>query len=478
MISGPLTILALTVSLLASTESFTSALSWPSKPVQTYPLLVPVRPRATPLHAAAPERTLDVAPPLQHRLFGSHRHQQQPHQHQHQHGTARLDPGAAPISPAQTAAPATTASAELPSQSPTTSTLPSRLRLSSKMAWLSGGTTNKALVENLWKNKLITTEAVKEAFLKVQSRPFDNYEMSMVDRGHYSRQMPYEDSPQPIGHGATISAPHMHAMAIESLLDYIQPRPGNPAPRVLDIGSGSGYLTRVIAELVGPKGTVVGVEHIPALRDLAEQNTAKSDEGKRLLASGRLKFRVGDGRKGWVEPDEDLRQEEMETVADRGKGWDAIHVGASAAELHEELINQLRAPGRMFIPVDDSPGSERQHIWAVDKDEQGNVKRQKMIAVRYVPLRDAPARTRAKVPPLADGRAALAVVDEAAPDVVAVRGARPVTGAALLRPSSVRVAARVLVEADAVGSIAAGTAASNGGEHGRGGAGEDGDEGG
>ncbi|KAH8844125.1 hypothetical protein MCOR27_007353 [Pyricularia oryzae] len=247
------------------------------------------------------------------------------------------------------------------------------------MAWLSGGATNKALVENLWRNKLITTEAVKEAFLK-------------VDRGHYSRQMPYEDSPQPIGHGATISAPHMHAMAIESLLEYIQPRPGNPAPRVLDIGSGSGYLTHVISELVGPKGTVVGVEHIPALRDLAEQNTGKSDEGKGLLASGRLKFRVGDGRKGWVEPDEDLRQEEMETVGGRGKGWDAIHVGASAVELHEELINQLRAPGRMFIPVDDSPGSERQHIWAVDKDEQGNVKRQRLIAVRYVPLRDAPGQ--------------------------------------------------------------------------------------
>ncbi|KAL5913576.1 hypothetical protein ACKVWC_006205 [Pyricularia oryzae] len=104
MISGPLTILALMVSLLASTESFTSASPWPSKPVQTYPLLVPVRPRATLLQAAAPEKTLDVAPPLQYRLLEPH------HQHQlhHHHGAARLDPGAAPISPAQTAARATT----------------------------------------------------------------------------------------------------------------------------------------------------------------------------------------------------------------------------------------------------------------------------------------------------------------------------------------------------------------------------------
>ncbi|TLD17519.1 uncharacterized protein PgNI_00556 [Pyricularia grisea] len=105
MISGPSTTLALMVWLLASTESFSSASSWPSKPAQTYPLLVPVRPRATILHAAAPEKTLDVVPPLQHRLF--ERHQQL--NHHHHNGAARLDPGAAPISPAQTAARATTA---------------------------------------------------------------------------------------------------------------------------------------------------------------------------------------------------------------------------------------------------------------------------------------------------------------------------------------------------------------------------------
>ncbi|KAL2023276.1 hypothetical protein VTK56DRAFT_3014 [Thermocarpiscus australiensis] len=234
------------------------------------------------------------------------------------------------------------------------------------MAWRSSGGSNRDLVENLWRHQLITHPEVKEAFLK-------------VDRAHYAPSFPYEDSPQPIGHQATISAPHMHATAVEHLLPYIRPSESNPAPRVLDIGSGSGYLTHVMAELVGPHGgTVVGVEHIEPLRALGEANMAKSAEGREFLATGRARFRVGDGRKGWVEPGEEDRK------------WDAIHVGASAAEVHQELLDQLKAPGRMFIPVDDDSGGWSQHVWCVDKDEKGEVTRRKLFGVRYVPLTDAP----------------------------------------------------------------------------------------
>ncbi|TPX12579.1 uncharacterized protein E0L32_000756 [Thyridium curvatum] len=217
---------------------------------------------------------------------------------------------------------------------------------------------------------------------------------TQVDRAHYAPTSPYSDSPQSIGHSATISAPHMHACAIEHLLPFILPTDANPAPRVLDIGSGSGYLTHVIAELVGERGTVVGVEHIPALRDLGERNMGKSEEGRAFLASGRVKFRVGDGRKGWVEPDADIRPVEAGVVEQRGKGWDAIHVGASASELHAELVDQLRAPGRMFIPVDDDASGIAsaldiggyQHVWTIDKDENGEVTKKKLFGVRYVPL--------------------------------------------------------------------------------------------
>lgn len=260
------------------------------------------------------------------------------------------------------------------------------------MAWMSSGTSNADLISQLWRHGLITEEKVRDAFLK-------------VDRAHYAPTAPYQDSPQSIGHAATISAPHMHAAAIEKLLPFILPSSSQDAtatgareaPRVLDIGSGSGYLTHVIAELVGPKGTVVGVEHIPQLQELGIANMRKSAEGRAFLESGRVKFRVGDGRKGWVEPDEDLRELEQGEVERRGKGWDAIHVGASAVTLHKELVDQLRAPGRMFIPVDDEDdggamfgGRGGQHVWAVDKDAEGNVTKKKLFAVRYVPLTDGP----------------------------------------------------------------------------------------
>ncbi|KAK1752870.1 hypothetical protein QBC47DRAFT_453576 [Echria macrotheca] len=238
-------------------------------------------------------------------------------------------------------------------------------RYSINMAWRSSGASNRDLIENLWRNDLIKNPQVKEAFLK-------------VDRAHYAPSSPYEDSPQPIGHEATISAPHMHATAVEHLLPYLVPSESRPAPRVLDIGSGSGYLTHVMAELVGPDGVVVGVEHIAALRELGEKNMSKSPEGRELLESKRVRFRVGDGRKGWVEEGEE------------GKKWDAIHVGASAKEVHPAMLAQLGSPGRMFIPVDDDSGGWSQHVWCVDKDGEGKVSRKKLFGVRYVPLTDAP----------------------------------------------------------------------------------------
>ncbi|PYH95198.1 protein-L-isoaspartate O-methyltransferase [Aspergillus ellipticus CBS 707.79] len=238
------------------------------------------------------------------------------------------------------------------------------------MAWYCSGSTNSELIENLSKTGLIKNERVKKAMLG-------------VDRAHYAPSRAYSDSPQPIGHGATISAPHMHGHACEYLIDFLQ-----PSSRVLDIGSGSGYLTHVLANLVSSPTTtqtgcqVIGIDHIPDLVELAHNNMRKSEQGREYLASGRVKFITADGRLGWNE----------------GAPYDAIHVGAAAEQLHPILIDQLRAPGRMFIPVN-AEGNQTaagrgggQYIWVVDKKEDGSVHKKKVFQVSYVPLTDYPRK--------------------------------------------------------------------------------------
>ncbi|KAI9834238.1 MAG: hypothetical protein M1819_003076 [Sarea resinae] len=180
------------------------------------------------------------------------------------------------------------------------------------MAWRSSGSSNATLIKNLAENGLITSDRVRQAMMK-------------VDRAHYAPALPYQDSPQSIGYSATISAPHMHASAAESVLPFLHPN-----ARVLDIGAGSGYLTHVLAELVAPGGTVIGVDHIQELVDMAKDNMEKSDEGIGLLQSKRVQFVKADGRQGYPP----------------GGPYDAIHVGAAAAEHHQTLVDQLKAPGR------------------------------------------------------------------------------------------------------------------------------------
>lgn len=169
----------------------------------------------------------------------------------------------------------------------------------------------------------------------------------------------------------------MHGHACEYLIDYLK-----PGARVLDIGSGSGYLTHVLANLVTDRdnnirGTVIGIDHITELTDLARDNMNKSEEGSEYQASKKVQFITGDGRLGWKE----------------GAPYDAIHVGAAAEELHSTLIDQLQAPGRLFIPVEsenDDTLSSGQYIWVVDKKEDGSIHKEQIFQVSYVPLTDAP----------------------------------------------------------------------------------------
>ena len=185
--------------------------------------------------------------------------------------------------------------------------------------------------------------------------------MLQVDRADFSSWNPYEDSPQSIGYGATISAPHMHAYALEYLEPYCSEN-----IHILDVGSGSGYLTVALSKMINDTGVVVGIEHIESLYEKSKENIYKHHAN--LIENKKLILLNEDGRKG-------IKQYAPFKV---------IHVGAAAPEIPQDLIDQLDNNGRMFIPV----GTYDQWIYLVDKDSNGNITKKKLMGVCYVPLTD------------------------------------------------------------------------------------------
>jgi protein-L-isoaspartate(D-aspartate) O-methyltransferase len=155
----------------------------------------------------------------------------------------------------------------------------------------------------------------------------------------------------------------MHAHALEALEPCLV-----PGARVLDVGSGSGYLLAASARLVagGGRGRVVGVDHIPALVDWSRENLRKNPETAAWLDSGVISVRVGDGYAG----------------APDAAPFDAIHVGAAAPTIPPALVEQLAPGGRMVIPV----GTYMQEFTEVDKDASGHVTTRRLVGVQFVPL--------------------------------------------------------------------------------------------
>ncbi|CAF1469442.1 unnamed protein product [Adineta ricciae] len=209
--------------------------------------------------------------------------------------------------------------------------------------------THADLIQSLVRQRIIKTERIRSAMLA-------------TDRLDFSTDRLYEDAPQPIGYNVTISAPHMHAYALEMLEDKLV-----PGARVLDVGSGSGYLTACMARLVQPGGKVVGIEHIPELVQLAIKNISKN--GRSLFDDGALEIVTGDGRLGYPQDGP----------------YDAIHVGAAAPSRPNELIDQLKPGGRLVVPV--GVGSQKLMIYERSADGH-QVSECDKLSVSYVPLTD------------------------------------------------------------------------------------------
>ncbi|XP_073390137.1 protein-L-isoaspartate O-methyltransferase 1 isoform X2 [Physcomitrium patens] len=182
------------------------------------------------------------------------------------------------------------------------------------MQWHCHGANYEELVSNLQNRGILTSLDAAAAMSKVDRKLF-------VPTTGFA----YNDVPQVIGYGATISAPHM----------------------------------------VGETGRVIGVEHIQELAERSIDAIKETPAGE-LMDKGRIVVHVADGKLGNEE----------------GAPYDCIHVGAAAPELPEALVQQLKPGGRMVIPL----GTDNQDLVIIDKLPDGSIKKTIEMVVRYVPL--------------------------------------------------------------------------------------------
>jgi len=198
--------------------------------------------------------------------------------------------------------------------------------------------TRLRMVEALRKDG-IADERVLAAMMEIPRHRF-------VEEGIASRA--YEDVALPIGQGQTISSPSIVAHMTQLLFE-------KPRAKVLEVGTGCGYQTAILARLAKE---VYTIERIAALMDKARRHL-------RDLRFYNIRYKHADGHAGYAE----------------GGPYDGILMAASATHVPEALRQQLAVGGRMVLPV----GTEDQWLYVVDRKESGFVE-QKRDAVRFVPL--------------------------------------------------------------------------------------------
>ena len=200
--------------------------------------------------------------------------------------------------------------------------------------------TRDRLVQRL-REQGITNLAVLERIRNVPRHIF-------VDEALGSRA--YEDTALPIGFGQTISQPYIVARMTQALLE------GGAADNVLEVGTGCGYQTAVLAPLVSHLNTIERIE--PLL--------VRARERLRELGIRNVRFRHGDGSLGWK----------------AHAPFDAILVAAAPLSVPEALIKQLKVGGRLIVPV--GPEGEQQLVRFTRREQR--VERESLGPVAFVPL--------------------------------------------------------------------------------------------
>lgn len=197
----------------------------------------------------------------------------------------------------------------------------------------------------------LTNYLIHEGTLKTK-RIIDAF--NYVNRADFvefkDKDAPYGDFPLSIGYGQTISQPTTVAL----MLELLQLKEGDKA---LDVGSGSGWTTALLAFIVGKEGKVFGVEIVSELVEFARINLEKYNfENEEIIQAG---DKLGLPEKA---------------------PFDKILVSAAAKELPEELVSQLKVGGRMVLPIENS-------LFLVEKISNKNIKSQEFRGFVFVPLK-------------------------------------------------------------------------------------------
>ena len=177
-----------------------------------------------------------------------------------------------------------------------------------------------------------------------------------IDRANFVRikdiKNAYGDYPLLIGNEATISQP----TTVAFMLELLQVKAGD---MVLDVGSGSGWTTALLAHIAGDKGKVYGVEIIPELVEFGRKNIKK------------YKF-----------TNAKIMQADKKIGAEYVAPFDKILVSATSDDLPQELLNQLKVGGRIVIPIKSS-------VWKIDKVSRDKIDKVEFPGFSFVPLRAA-----------------------------------------------------------------------------------------
>jgi protein-L-isoaspartate(D-aspartate) O-methyltransferase len=197
-----------------------------------------------------------------------------------------------------------------------------------------------SMVESQLRARGIGDERVLDAMSRVPRHQFAPE--------HY-RDQAYEDHPLPIGEEQTISQPYIVARMLEALALA-------PGDRVLEVGTGSGYVTALLAELAAD---VFSMERHAALAEAARELLGR-------MGYTNVKVIVGDGSRGFA----------------AGAPYDAIIVSAAAAGVPQPLLEQLAEGGRMIIPVGPPDSQQLQLI----RMENGQARTSLQELCRFVPL--------------------------------------------------------------------------------------------